>query len=157
VGVPFKHLVVVAQAAGFDSEKVVEVLRRTGYPEADEEAVAGRIEYAHNWLDAFAPEEMRFTVQPSLPPEAGQLTEIQQRFLGRLGGRLRRGASGDEVHDLIYGLASEFPEVKAGELFRAIYLSLLGKPRGPRAGWFIELLGAEFCAARFTEAAGGNE
>ena len=38
-----------------------------------------------------------------------------------------------------------------GEFFRAIYLSLLGKPRGPRAGWFIATLGAEFCAGRFRE------
>jgi len=155
VGIPFKHLVVVAQAAGFDPGTAVGILRRTGYPDADEEAVAGRIEYARNWLEAFAPEEMRFTVQPSLPAEAAQLSETQRRFLGRLAGLLRDGMSGAEVHDLIYGLASEFPEVKAAELFRAVYLSLLGKPRGPRAGWFIELLGAGFCAARFAEAAGG--
>ena len=40
------------------------------------------------------------------------------------------------------------------ELFQAIYLALLGKPRGPRAGWFVAALGAECCAARFREAAG---
>lgn len=157
VGVPFKHLVVVAQAAAFDAGKTVEILRRTGYPDADPEAVRGRIGYARSWLDSFAPEDLRFTVQSSLPPQVEQLSEIQRRFLGRLAPRLRGEMTGAEVHDLIYGLAGEFPEVKAAELFRAVYLSLLGKPKGPRAGWFIELLGPSFCAARFAEAAGGKE
>jgi lysyl-tRNA synthetase class 1 len=157
VGVPFKHLVVVAQVAGFDPATTVGILRRTGYPEAEEEAVSGRIRYASRWLESFAPDEMRFAVQPSLPAEAKELDEPQRRFLGRLAGRLRPGMGGAEVHDLIWGVASEFPDTKAAELFRAIYVALLGKSRGPRAGWFIELLGPEFCAARFAEAAGGNE
>ena len=39
------------------------------------------------------------------------------------------------------------------ELFQAIYLSLLGKPRGPRAGAFLAILGPEFVAGRFRQAA----
>ena len=34
-------------------------------------------------------------------------------------------------------------------------LDLLGKIRGPRAGSFIAILGPEFCARRFAEAAEG--
>lgn len=156
VGVPFKHVVVVAQAARLDPQKAVEILHRTGYPDADQEAVAGRIRYARNWLDSFAPEEMRFTVQSSLPREAAELDDAQRRFLGSLASRLRDGMSGADVHDLIHGMADEFPELEAADLFRAVYLALLGKAKGPRAGWFIELLGPSFCAARFAEAAGGK-
>jgi lysyl-tRNA synthetase class 1 len=156
IGVPFKHLVVVAQAAAFDVGKTVEILRRTGYPPASEQAVAGRMEYARRWLDSFAPEEMKFTVQPSLPVEARELEPVQREFLGRLSSRLDVGMNGERIHHLIYGLAGEFAEVKPAALFRAIYLALLGKPRGPRAGEFIALLGTEFCAARFAEASGGD-
>ena len=39
------------------------------------------------------------------------------------------------------------------EAFQAIYVALLGKPRGPRAGWFVTVVGAETCAARFRQAA----
>ena len=60
------------------------------------------------------------------------------------------------MHDLIYALADEFEKTKPAALFQAIYRALLGKPRGPRAGWFITLLGPDFCAARFKEAAGGE-
>jgi len=154
VGVPYKHLVVVAQAAGFDAGKSTQILRASGYPDVDADAVAGRMVYARNWLDAFAPEELRFTVQPTLPAEAAQLGDAQRRFLGRLGEGLSDGMEGDAVQSLIHGLTKEFPDDKPGVLFQAIYVSLLGKPRGPRAGWFVALLGPAFCARRFKEAAG---
>ena len=50
-------------------------------------------------------------------------------------------------------LAKECPAAKPAELFQAIYVALLGKPRGPRAGAFIAALGPGFCARRFAEAA----
>jgi lysyl-tRNA synthetase class I len=63
--------------------------------------------------------------------------------------------SGAEVHDLIYEVAGGIEGARPGDLFRAVYLALLGKARGPRAGWFIALLGPVWCAARFEEASGG--
>ena len=65
-----------------------------------------------------------------------------------------RDLDGEAIHALVYSLAREVPGAKPAELFQAIYLALLGKPRGPRAGWFVAALGAEFSAARFCEAAG---
>jgi lysyl-tRNA synthetase class 1 len=113
------------------------------------------MDYARRWLDTFAPEELRFKVQPSLPAAAAELTEPQRRFLGRLAARLSRDLDGEAVHTLIYDVAGEFAPSRPAELFQAIYLSLLGKPRGPRAGLFVALLGAERCAERFRQAAGG--
>jgi lysyl-tRNA synthetase class 1 len=156
VGVPYKHLVVVAQAASFDTERAVAILRRTGYPEVSRSAVRRRLEYARRWLDSFAPDDLRFTVQKSLPAMAEELGPDQRRFLGRLADRLEQGMDGDAVHRLIYDLAGEFDDVKPALLFQAIYIVLLGKPRGPRAGWFVALLGPEACAARFREASGGE-
>jgi lysyl-tRNA synthetase class 1 len=156
VGVPFKHLVVVAQVAGFDPERAVEVLRRSGYPDVTLAAVKGRLGYAERWLESFAPEDIRFTVQETLPAAAAELDADQRGFLGRLAGRLDAGMDGEDVHRTIHEVASEFEGVPAGHLFRAVYLALLGKPRGPRAGWFIALLGPEFSADRFREASEGG-
>jgi lysyl-tRNA synthetase class 1 len=156
LGVPSRHVVYVAQAAGFALDKAVEIMRRTGYPDVAEDALQERMVYAGKWLESFAPEDDRFTVQRELPQVARVLGREQKVFLGRLAGRLREGMTGEEIHDLIYDLAGGFEEVKPASLFQAIYLALLGKPRGPRAGWFIDLLGPSFCAARFKEASGGN-
>ena len=151
VGVPYKHLVVVAQIAGFDEEKTVGILRRAGYPEVSREAVDRRLPNAKRWLESFAPEELRFTVQSRLPAVAAELNDTQREFLRRLAERLDPAMDGEAVHQLVHELAGEFDGTPPGEFFRAIYLSLLGKPRGPRAGWFIATLGAEFCAGRFRE------
>ena len=154
VGVPFKHLVVVAQAARFDLDAILAILERTGYPDLDRGAVAARLSYARQWLDNFAPEDLKFEVKEALPPEAASLGEPQRLFLARLAASLSPQLDGEAIHALVYALAREVSGAKPAELFQAIYLALLGKPRGPRAGWFVAALGAEFCAARFREAAG---
>lgn len=157
VGVPYKHLVVVCQAARFDADRVMEILERTGYPGLSRDAVAERMVYARNWLGSFAPEDVRFEVREDLPAEAAALDAEQRRFLGNLAAKLQEGQEGGEIHDIIYELAGEMEGIAPSALFRAIYLSLLGKPRGPRAGTFISILGPAFCSRRFAEAAGGNQ
>jgi len=153
VGVPFKHLVVAAQVARFDVDRTIEVLGKTGYDGLDREAVASRLEYARRWLARHAPEDVKFEVRAERPPEAASLSADQKSFLSRLAAGLVDGMSGEAVHLLVYDLAKEFPGAKPAVLFQAIYVSLLGKPKGPRAGTFIAALGPAFCARRFDEVA----
>ncbi len=153
VGVPFKHLVVVGQTARFDEDKVIEILERSGYPDLDRSAVVGRLAYAERWLEDFAPEEIRFEVRQSLPAEVEQLDAQQREFLVRLADALQAGMDGEQIHQLVHDLAKQYESLKPAALFQAIYIALLGKPRGPRAGFFIASLGAEFCAQRFRAAA----
>jgi hypothetical protein len=47
--------------------------------------------------------------------------------------------SGEQVHLLVYELAKSFPDERPAQLFQAVYVALLGKPKGPRAGTFIAL------------------
>jgi len=152
VGVPFKHLIVVGQAAGFDVDNAGAILRRTGFADVDNSALATRLGYAQRWLDAFGPEEMRFEVQKELPSAVADLDDDQRRFLGELAVRLTDQLEGDGIHDVIYEVAGGFEGVKPGRLFQSIYVALLGKARGPRAGWFVSLLGVPFCVDRFREA-----
>jgi len=158
VGVPFRHLVVVAQAARFDLDRMIEVLGRTGYPAVSRDAVASRLENAKVWLGRFAPEDVRFEVRETLPAEAADLSPAQRRFLGRLADALDGGDGLDDpaVHERIYAVAAEIDGEPPKALFAAIYLALLGKPRGPRAAAFINVLGIGFCVARFREAAGAR-
>jgi lysyl-tRNA synthetase class 1 len=153
IGVPFKHLVVAGQVARFDVDRTLEVLARTGYTGLDRDAVADRLAYARRWLARHAPEEIKFEVRTSLPPETSALSGDQKAFLGRLASSLTEAMDGEAVHLLVYALAKEFPASKPAQLFQALYVALLGKPRGPRAGAFIAALGPGFCATRFAEAA----
>lgn len=153
VGVPFKHLVLVLQIAGFDVARAFEILKQGGYEDLDREAVASRFAYATRWLERFAPEDVKFALARELPAQARALEANQREFLRRLASRLTSGASGEEVHALVYDLAKEFPDSPPAKLFEAIYLALVGRARGPRAGSFIAFVGVDFVKKRFVEAA----
>ena len=154
VGVPFKHLVVVAQAARFDVPEVIRILERTGYAGVDPAAVADRLRFARRWLETHAPEALRFEVLDELPEVAREMNAAQRRFLATLADRIAPGMTGDEIHRLIYELASSLSaEARPAELFEAIYVAILGRSQGPRAGWFLAFLGSEFTKRRLGEAA----
>jgi lysyl-tRNA synthetase class 1 len=152
VGVPYRHMVTVVQAAQGDSKQWMEILQRNGYRLDNPEGLRQRASYAQRWLETFAPEELRFQVQNQLPPLACELTSEQKQALRLLGERLRPGMTGEHIHQLIYALKDELG-AKPDQLFKAIYSVLLGKTQGPRAGWFLSTLEPTFVKQRFAEAA----
>jgi lysyl-tRNA synthetase class 1 len=153
VGVPFKHLVNVVQMADFDLDQAIVILRRNGYPVADANALKERAGYAVRWLREFAPDDAKFSVQRALPEAARALSAGQRAFLGRLAGALQAEMTGEQIHALVYDLAKETGLEKATAAFEAIYTVFLGRPRGPRAGWFLAFLERGFVVRRLREAA----
>jgi lysyl-tRNA synthetase class 1 len=158
IGVPYRHMVTVVQTAQGNADTWLDILRRNGYALGNTEGLRQRAAYAQRWLETFAPEELRFQIQEHLPAAASVLTAEQKLALRRLGERLQSGMTGEQIHQLIYALKDEL-DVKPDLLFKAIYLALLGKSQGPRAGWFLATLDAAFVKRRFAEAAaaGGGE
>ncbi|RPH75152.1 MAG: lysine--tRNA ligase, partial [Candidatus Rokuibacteriota bacterium] len=152
VGVPYRHMVTVVQAAQGDADKWMEILQRNSYRLDNAEGLHERAAHAQRWLETFAPAELRFRVQEELPPAASELSGEQRHALQLLAERLRPGMTGEQIHQLIYSLKDELgasPDL----LFKAIYLALLGKTQGPRAGWFLSTLDPAFVKQRFAEAA----
>lgn len=152
VGVPYRHMVTVVQAAQGDEAKWMQILQRNGYRLDNVAGLRQRASYAQRWLETFAPEDMRFRVQAQLPAAARELTPEQRQALRSLGERLQPGMTGEHIHQLIYALKDELG-IKPELLFKAIYVALLGKTQGPRAGWFLSTLEATFVKQRFAEAA----
>jgi lysyl-tRNA synthetase class 1 len=153
IGVPFRHLVNVVQMADFDLDQMIAILRRNDYPVKDPDAVKERARYAIRWLEEFAPEEVRFSVQKTLPAAALSLDAAQRGFLGRLAGALEPGMSGEAIHALVYDLSKAAGLPRATAAFEAIYLAFLGRPKGPRAGWFLAFLDRDVVLRRLREAA----
>jgi lysyl-tRNA synthetase class 1 len=116
-----------------------------------------RMELAKQWLERWAPDEARFAVQPSLPEAAKSLTPAQRRYLRRLSEDLN-GAPPEAMQTAMYEIAKEQGLVRADgkvaqEAFAAIYLALIGKTSGPKAGWLVASLPSDFVRRRFAEAA----
>ncbi len=152
VGVPFHHLVLVAQLAGFDPDRVLDLLARGGYPGLDRQAIVERLEMARRWLERFAPDDVKVEVPRELPAGARHLSPAQREFLRRLADRLPALASPGEIGAAIRELANAGDGPGTRDAYRAIYAALLGRDRGPRAAEFIATLGPERAAARFRQA-----
>ena len=151
VGVPFKHLVNIIQVAFQNEDDAIKIIERGGYKIKDENALKRRLNYAKKWLKNYAPPEMLFSPLEELPTEASQISDSVKTALKFLADNLTDTMTGEEIHTLFYK-ARDSAGIEPKELFHAVYLTLIGKDRGPRAGWFIETLGMDFVKKRFFEA-----
>ncbi|MBP7149810.1 MAG: lysine--tRNA ligase [Acidobacteria bacterium] len=153
VGVPFHHLVLVGQIAGFDVDRALGILAQGGYAGLDRAAVAERLEMARRWLERFAPDEVKVSVPEQLPESVRSLSAEQKQLLGALAERLPALSDAEQIHNAIRELAVAPGGPGAAKGFEAVYQALLGRQRGPRAGSFIAILGPTAVARRFAEAA----
>ena len=148
--IPFRHLVVVGQIAKWDLNKVFEILERTGY-RIDEKVrrdVERRIKYAKNWLEKFAPDRLKFEIAEKV--DLSMFSEDEKRFLKVFAEKLNDNLTPEDIHNLVYRVANEL-NLKPAKAFQAIYKAILGKSYGPRAGYFIKMLGIDWVKNRFLE------
>lgn len=149
--VPFDHLVQVYQAARGDNKRALEMIERTGfgaYVQKQTPAILSELTFVANWLQHYAPESVKFTLQDKLPQ--AELSETQRAFLATLADRIE--AAGDDLdgqamHEAIYA-AKDAAELKPAEAFKALYRVILAKESGPKAGWFLASLDRAWLVAR---------
>lgn len=114
-----------------------------------EEGLEEWAKYARTWVERFAPESEKFTVQQHVPKEASSLSEKQKEFLKIIADLIHEGLSPDDFQKIIYEKAREI-NLSSKDAFAAIYIALLGKNHGPRAAWLILSLDSSFVRERFT-------
>ncbi|MEM2875160.1 MAG: lysine--tRNA ligase [Candidatus Hadarchaeales archaeon] len=157
--VPFRLAATLAQVMR-DEKHAIEILKsrnvlRNPTP-LDIRLAARRISCAKNWVLSYAPETMRFQVAQTMPPEARNLDEKQKKGLEMLAADLsKRSYTPVELHNHIYEV-SRAAGAEPSSLFRAIYISLLGRPSGPKAGNFLSVLDRDFVISRFREVASSS-
>ncbi len=144
--VPFSHLVNVYQAALADIDLTKEILERTGY-QVDREVLERESIFIENWLETYAPESVKFSLQDNLPEL--NLSDDQLAFLSALADKLdaREELDAELVHATIYEL-KDVHGLSPAESFRAIYLVLLGQDSGPKAGWFLTTIDKDWLVSR---------
>jgi lysyl-tRNA synthetase class 1 len=151
---PYRHLVTLIQITP-TWEGVKEILLRTrqipsDVKTEDEEHLRQRAEHVRYWLEQFAPDEVKFELQATLP--AVTLTAEQRTVLSRLKEKLPSLPWDPEtIHNSIYEVSEE-TKIPIKTAFQAIYQILLGQEKGPRAGFFLSTLDKQFVVNRVTEA-----
>jgi len=151
---PYRHLVTLIQI-GEKWNEVKKVLLRTGQipkdiKKKDEEHLKQRTEHVKYWLDNFAPDMVKFNVKKDLPKL--DLNDDQKRFLRSfisIAENLNWDA--EAIHNGIYE-SSEKESITIKTSFITIYQIILGKEKGPRAGYFLSNLDKDFVLKRFEEA-----
>jgi lysyl-tRNA synthetase class 1 len=162
----FSHLATLIQIPGVDIVDAAAQEKGERLDDVERASLEMRAVAARRWLEHFAPDDAKIEVQPTLPAEAATLDAQDRAFLGAFLERAKelatdRGgpagpavaAGGDAWQAAIFESATE-GGLKPGRAFRALYLAFLGRPNGPRAGWLLAKLDAEFVIQRLREAAG---
>ena len=149
--VPFSHLVGSYQASLRDSEKTIEVIKRTEHADiagAQAEIIKKELAYINNWLDKWAPDNVKFDLRKEI--KASEFSDAEKGFLQTLAQKIEQApkdADGDWFHKAIYDLKDAVGmEPKA--MFKTLYKALIGKTSGPRAGWFLSILPRDWLMKR---------
>lgn len=121
-------------------------------PEIKKEGLSEWAKYARIWVEKYAPESEKFVVQKSLPSVAKALNFKQKEFLIKIAKELDKTREAEEFQKNLYVWAKEL-DIPSKDAFSAIYISLIGKDHGPKAGWLILSLDREFVEKRFGEIA----
>jgi len=161
----FSHLATLIQIPGVDIVDAAAQEKGERLDDIEWASLEMRAVAAKRWLEHFAPDDAKIEVQPTLPAEAAALDAQDRAFLAAFSERAKelaadRGgpagpavaAGGDAWQAAIFETATE-GGLKPGRAFRALYLAFLGRPNGPRAGWLLAKLDAEFVLQRLREAA----
>ncbi|MFQ6105821.1 MAG: lysine--tRNA ligase, partial [Candidatus Hydrothermarchaeaceae archaeon] len=146
----FSHAAVISQFFK-DRRAIIESLKRLGiYDEKILDDTLERIELAGNWVQKHAPEEQRINLDVDIASVRAKLNDRQKSFLGELSGWLEREHSAEQIHEKIYEISKEM-KLPGGDAFQAVYIALLDRREGPKAGAFIASLDRDWVVKRFVE------
>jgi lysyl-tRNA synthetase, class I len=151
----FAHLALLLQVPNVDVAERVEAEKGSPLDEREQGILEERIDAARGWLASYAPERALIVVRrDKLPDAAADLDDTQRQYLAALADAVSASppASGDDWQNTIFNAATD-AGVDAKQAFAAIYISFLGRPNGPRAGWLLASLDLGFVVERLHEAA----
>lgn len=151
IDISFRHLVNAVQAAQGNFSEIKRLLKRTGHLKAGQEkALKTEIERVKNWLVNYAPESVKFELKKEVPDRAKELQKNQKELLKKIIKTIEKDPDPETLHNFIYDTGKELA-LSPKESFEAVYISLLGKTSGPKAGWFLAMLNKNFVIKRFKE------
>lgn len=146
----FSKVAFLSQMPNIDIWQVAQEEKGADLTLEDRAELEERIAYAQKWLADFAPDELRFELQNTLP--SVELTTEQKKFLSTIAQKMQDSQlEGAGLHEIIHSVKTEL-NIAPKEAFGAIYRAFLNKDSGPQAGWFLAALDRQFVLDRLTEA-----
>jgi len=138
--VPFTHAGVLVQIYS-NQEDIIQNLKETGHvyedaTKAELDYVRDRLNFARKWVDEFADEQYKFELQSKLPEV--ELTDKQKKALKLVSERLKKGKWTEQtLYNEFYTIVRDEVEIDTKDFFKAAYLVLLNKEKGPKLAGFL--------------------
>jgi lysyl-tRNA synthetase class 1 len=148
----FSTVAFISQMPHVDPVKEIEKLQEITLTEDDKKELSHRIEYVRKWVTTLAPDEYRFVIQGTTPEATKNFSENQKSALKKLLEYIQQTPTldGQGLHSAMHDI-KESTGIDPKEFFTAIYISILNRTSGPKAGWFLSVLDREFLIKRFEE------
>ncbi len=154
----FSTLISLLQIPHLDIEAEVEKRSAEPLSDRDWQVIRERINVAQKWLQDYAEEEEKLVLYlDKLPERTNEITLEQFTYLAKLQENLEAIADwdGEVLQTALFATAKELG-LQQKDAFKAVYLSFLGKERGPKAGSLLSYLEKSFVISRLQEVGGLN-
>lgn len=149
---PFRFLVNLVQMPHLDESGIIEVLKKQGHlpdklTEEDLERIRLRIRLAKNWVEKYAPGNVKFSILKKVPElDLNQdILEAMEEVAAWL--EAHEEFTVDELNNVIFDVAKK-RNINSKEWFKALYNVFIGKDRGPRLASFLASLDRQFVIRR---------
>ncbi len=149
--IPFSHLVASYQASLKDADMTIDVIKRTEHADVAIEQAAvikKELRFIDEWLEKYAPDDIKFSLADKV--DSKQFSAPQKQFMADLADKIEKApkdADGEWFHKAVYDL-KDASGLQSRELFITLYLAIISKTSGPRAGWFLSILPRDWLVAR---------
>ena len=148
----FREIAFLVQMPHINLENEVVKMKGGELTQDDKKELELRVHYAKLWLERYASEEFKYEIQKTLPEVAKNISEEQKKVLRSVLEFIesKNILDGLELHTSLHELRKN-SGLEPKDFFGPIYLSILGKDHGPKAGWFLSVLDREFLIKRLKE------
>jgi lysyl-tRNA synthetase class 1 len=122
-----------------------------GATEEDLARLERRCDCVRYWLNGFAPDMVKFSIQPSVPMGI-DLSMTEKAYFQALVTRMNDcNWDADTINEIVSSVAKEQPIGPKGA-YKALYKILIGKNAGPRLGPFLASMDKKFVINRLIQA-----
>lgn len=148
----FSQIAFLVQMPHMNLEREIARMKGGDLTEEDTKEIQLRAAYAKRWLELYAPEDFKYTLQEQMPASAQAFSQEQKQVLGKLLEYVlaHEKLDGQELHTALHAIKTE-TGIDPKAFFSAIYQSFLARDSGPKAGWFLSVLDRDLVIRRLTE------
>lgn len=151
----FRDVVNFIQQLGLNSQQKFGEIKGSSLNEEELHNLKEREKYAKIWLENYAPSEFKLGMSRDLPEVAKNLDKDQKIYITKVIEFIEKDLEEDELQQKLYELSKEMG-INSKKAFSALYIALIGKEFGPKAGAFLRSLDKKKVVARLKEAIKNN-